>query len=181
MRCGLVHGGWTKNYNAAVRFKDQASANAIAKVISHQAQADMMYVGLDLAGEDAPKKPTIIIDFDGVIHSYRSGWKAIDVMPDNPVRGAIDFLWRASEHFHVAVFSTRSSEARGRSAMRRYIRDHAMDHFEDVSQAHELVKRLQFPARKLPALVTIDDRAIPFLGQFPSIDYIKAFRPWNKP
>ena len=35
---------------------------------------------------------TILLDFDGVIHSYTSGWKGAGVIPDPPVPGAIDFL-----------------------------------------------------------------------------------------
>lgn len=29
--------------------------------------------------------PTVSFDFDGVIHSYRSGWKGAAVIPDPPV------------------------------------------------------------------------------------------------
>ena len=36
--------------------------------------------------------PIICVDFDGVIHSYTSGWKGIDVIPDDPVPGAIEWL-----------------------------------------------------------------------------------------
>lgn len=31
--------------------------------------------------------PTVSFDFDGVIHSYRSGWKGAAVIPDPPVEG----------------------------------------------------------------------------------------------
>lgn len=31
--------------------------------------------------------PTVSFDFDGVIHSYRSGWKGAAVIPDPPIEG----------------------------------------------------------------------------------------------
>ena len=34
---------------------------------------------------DATDIPTVSFDFDGVIHSYRSGWKGAAVIPDPPV------------------------------------------------------------------------------------------------
>lgn len=35
---------------------------------------------------------TICIDFDGVLHSYTSGWQGEDVASDPPVPGAIEWL-----------------------------------------------------------------------------------------
>ena len=35
------------------------------------------------------KKPIVVLDFDGVIHSYKSGWKGADVIPDEPVPGPV--------------------------------------------------------------------------------------------
>ena len=29
-------------------------------------------------------KPILCLDFDGVVHSYTSGWKGADVIPDPP-------------------------------------------------------------------------------------------------
>ena len=36
--------------------------------------------------------PIICVDFDGVIHSYKSGWRGVAVIPDPPVPGAIEWL-----------------------------------------------------------------------------------------
>lgn len=39
---------------------------------------------------------------------------------------------------------------------------------------------LIFPTAKPSALVTIDDRAITFTGEWPDIEFLRTFRPWNK-
>src|ERR1700743_3429981 len=55
-------------------------------------------------------KPILCLDFDGVIHSYASGWKGADVIPDPPVAGAIEFIREALKHFRVAIFSSRTNQ-----------------------------------------------------------------------
>lgn len=52
-------------------------------------------------------KPILCLDFDGVIHSYASGWKGANVIHDPPVPGAIAFLREAVQSFRVAIFSGR--------------------------------------------------------------------------
>lgn len=37
------------------------------------------------------KKPILNFDFDGVCHSYTSGWQSADTIPDDPVPGLFDF------------------------------------------------------------------------------------------
>lgn len=113
-------------------------------------------------------KPTLLVDFDGVIHSYASGWKGEAVIPDPPVPGAFDFLDKALDDFQVAIYSSRSKTKEGLQAMKAWFRVHG---FVRVTE-------LGFPAQKPPAFLTIDDRALCFTGVWPSIDEIKTFKPW---
>ena len=62
-------------------------------------------------------KPILCVDFDGVIHSYASGWKGADAIPDPPVPGAMEFLREALRHFRVSIFSSRSNQPGGIAAM----------------------------------------------------------------
>lgn len=137
------------------------------------------------------RKPILCLDFDGVIHSYESGWKGAAVIPDPPVPGAMKFLVEAAEHFTVAVYSSRSGQPGGIDAMKAYISGHIIDFMPgDGSQggaptaafaALDFVSEvLQWPTEKPPALVTIDDRAVTFTGAWPAIDDLLAFKPWNK-
>lgn len=119
-------------------------------------------------------KPILCLDFDGVIHSYTSGWKAADVIPDPPVPGAMDFLREAVKHFRVAIFSSRSNQPGGLDAMKDYVALNSQSGF------HDPIEDIEWPLEKPPAFVTIDDRAITFTGEWPSMDSLLAFKPWNK-
>ena len=37
-------------------------------------------------------KPTVVFDFDGVIHSYKSGWRGPENIPDPVVPGIADAI-----------------------------------------------------------------------------------------
>jgi hypothetical protein len=119
-------------------------------------------------------KPILCLDFDGVIHSYTSGWKGADVIPDPPVPGAMTFIREALQHFRVAIFSSRSNQPGGLDAMKDYIAANSELGF------HDPIEGLEWPLEKPAAFVTIDDRAITFTGVWPDIDTLKAFKPWNK-
>jgi hypothetical protein len=116
-------------------------------------------------------KPTIIVDFDGVLHSYASGWKGADVIPDPPVDGAMEFLDEAVKHFRVAIFSSRSHQEGGIEAMKNWLDDHGA--------SWDVQVLVEFPTVKPPAILSIDDRAICFNGTFPTMEFIKDFQPWN--
>jgi hypothetical protein len=132
----------------------------------------------DEEGEEV-SKPILCLNFDGVIHSYSSGWKGATVIPDPPVAGALDFIDRARDHFIVAIFSSRSNQVGGKNAMVQYLQDQ-MTAFWNADKAIRVLLDIEFPSEKPAAFVTIDDRALTFDGTWPRLEDIKAFQPWHK-
>ena len=128
--------------------------------------------------------PILCLDFDGVCHSYTSGWQGADVIPDPPVSGLFMFLNKAREHFDIQIFSSRSHQPGGRTAMQSWFLRHTpVRHEPDdfTGWYKEWVMRAQtFPMDKPSAMITLDDRGLLFTGVWPSIEELKAFQPWNK-
>lgn len=143
-------------------------------------------------------KPVLSIDFDGVLHSYASGWKGAHIIPDPPVPGAIDALLGYLEAgFDVAIFSSRSKSLRGRWAMKAWLSKAIADHWEKGGRARiydtevecwgdaaGIYRKFLWPWFKPAALMTIDDRALTFNGNWSDVAYapnsIRMFKPWNK-
>lgn len=126
-------------------------------------------------------KPILCLDFDGVIHSYSSGWKGADTIPDPPVDGAMSFIWNAADHFRVAVFSSRSNQKGGLKAMQDWLWKHFTEYWgPHQTEARDKLAEIEWPLEKPAAMVTIDDRAVMFTGEWPKIDDLLAFKPWNK-
>jgi hypothetical protein len=117
-------------------------------------------------------KKTIVVDFDGVLHSYASGWKGATVVPDGPVEGAFEWLTAAVERFDIAIYSSRSREKGGIEAMRDWLAREGL--------AERVLEQLKFPRTKVPAHVYLDDRGWRFEGTFPELDALDAFQPWFK-
>ena len=126
---------------------------------------------------DTPKRLHILcLDFDGVCHSYTSGWRGAAVIPDPPVPGMWEFLESAVHHFELHIFSSRSHQFGGTAAMKAWFLEHANSGFrQDIAR-----KFLRFPLEKPPSFVTIDDRCICFTGTWPSMKDVLNFRVWNK-
>jgi hypothetical protein len=122
--------------------------------------------------EAIKNKKILCIDFDGVIHSYSSGWKGENVVSDPPVSGAIEWLKTASTLYNINIYSSRSKSYDGVLAMKDWLLDNGMTTMD--------IERIKFPTQKPAAYLTIDDRAICFNGVFPSFDEIDNFKPWNK-
>lgn len=70
------------------------------------------------------RKPILCLDFDGVIHSYTSGWKGPRNIPDPPVPGALEFIVElmTQEHFQLMIYSSRSRYFGARRAMKKWLR-----------------------------------------------------------
>lgn len=117
----------------------------------------------------AANKQTVVFDFDGVIHSYKSGWQGIDCIPDEPVEGIRDELKRIHDAgYEVAVVSTRCKVQEGMWAINDYLNKHDMLQFVD-----------KICKEKPPAIVYIDDRAIRFDGNPKGLlEQIQSFKPW---
>jgi hypothetical protein len=128
-------------------------------------------------------KKILCLDFDGVIHSYSSGWNGPINIPDPPVPGALEFIMRAVRDFEVHIFSSRSNQVGGIPAMQQYL----IAEFSNMEEANTfwniakfVTETLKWPREKPPAFVGIDDRVLTFNGNWPSIQDLKNFKPWNK-
>jgi len=119
-------------------------------------------------------KTILAVDFDGVLHSYASGWKGPDVILDPPFPGAIEWLHLMTQHFRVEIFSSRSGMQGGIPAMVAWINQWAVKVTGDANWTSEII----YPTVKPPAKVTLDDRALTFTGQWPTVQEIKDFQPW---
>lgn len=110
---------------------------------------------------------TVVFDFDGVIHSYKSGFKGLDVIPDTAVSGikeAIDEIRAAG--YKVVVVSTRCREEAGIKAIKAYLSKNSIV-VDEITHT------------KPPAIVYIDDRAICFDGDAAGLlKKIETFKPW---
>ena len=119
----------------------------------------------------------LCLDFDGVCHSYESGWKGADVIPDPPVEGLFEFLEIASEKFVINIFSSRSHQEGGIEAMKAWF---YLWFGRKYGRTSVPPYELRFPKNKPPAYVTLDDRVLTFTGEWPETNDLVNFKPWNK-
>lgn len=115
------------------------------------------------------KRQTVVFDFDGVIHSYRSGWQGPGNIPDPAVPGIKEAIAELREiGYKVIVVSTRCAEPAGKDAVEEYLLDRGIT-VDGVT------------AEKPPAVCYIDDRAICFDGHPEKlIEQVMSFSPWHK-
>lgn len=114
---------------------------------------------------------TVVFDFDGVIHSYTSGWKGETKIPDPPVPGIQEALKEIHDAgYEVVVVSTRCKTVLGRMAIENWLDIYGM-----TQEVDKVCKE------KPPAIAYIDDRAICFDGHPETLlKKIQNFQPWHK-
>lgn len=126
-------------------------------------------------------KPTLCIDFDGVIHSYEKGWQD-GVIYGSVTPGFFEWAEQAAEHFKLVVYSSRSKTSDGINAMMVWLYEQRKK-WRAEGGMHEIDAPLsfEFANEKPPAFLTIDDRAIQFNGDWAAFDplVLKTFKPWN--
>lgn len=91
----------------------------------------------------------VAVDFDGVLHSYTSGWTG--PYPKNPPNpGAVLAVEALIEvGYEVVVMTTRASTIEGEAAVIAWLEYHGFP-------------PLPVTSHKIPALAYIDDRAVTF-------------------
>lgn len=108
---------------------------------------------------------TICLDFDGVLHSYKSGWTGLDNIADDPVPGAKETCEKLIElGYNLVILSTRFNEDHNKS-------DFTSNSSTGKRAAKDWLKKHGFPEMKLvttkpPASLYVDDRAFRFNGDF---------------
>ena len=112
------------------------------------------------------ERKTVVLDFDGVIHSYTSGWICDTVIPDPPVPGIREAIADIRKDYRVVVVSSRCSTEKGCAAIASWLSKYGIE-VDDIAK------------EKPPAVCYVDDRAICFDGRADSLkEKIAAFQPW---
>jgi hypothetical protein len=127
----------------------------------------------ELIQEARGGEKTIAIDFDGVINSYKSGWKG-PTETDEPVLSAAESISSLfNRGYKLIIFSTRASTPEGVETIREYLRKHTENDL--------LVNSIEITDRKPISDVYIDDRAISFTGDWEdTLKKIDDFEPWTE-
>jgi len=109
---------------------------------------------------------TIAIDFDGVIHSYYSGWQGALVANDPIVPGIKEVIAELRKDYDVVIMSSRCLHPGGTQTIENYLRKYNI-----------VVDGIT--GEKIPAMVYVDDRAITFHKVKGLVDQIKQFKTWH--
>lgn len=129
-------------------------------------------------------KPTLCLDFDGVIHSYTSGWQGDTTISDPVVPGFFEWAEKAAKFFKLVIYSSRSKNPDAITAMQLYLYEQRKL-WRSAGGKTETNEPLsfEFASEKPAAFLTIDDRAICFKGNWAELEPadLLNFWPWNKP
>jgi hypothetical protein len=120
--------------------------------------------------------PILSLDFDGVVHDYKQGWKG-GAIYGQVTDGFFDWAVLAAEEFTLVIHSSRAQTPEGAAAILEWL---AAEATRTGNAGVEGLFSVQ--AQKPPALVTIDDRCVRFDGNWndPKLNppTLRAFKPW---
>jgi len=113
------------------------------------------------------RKPNLVVDFDGTIQTYASGWQGPDNIPDPPtkdVKKALDIL---KNSFRIIIFSVRAETEEGAKGIEAYMEKHNL-YYDKI----QITK---------PIGLIIDDNCIRFEGDWSkTLQQIADFQHWQK-
>jgi hypothetical protein len=123
--------------------------DAVDRILATRPASDVLLEKLGIGR----LRRTVCLDFDGVLHSYRSGWCGAEIIPDPPIHGTREAVAQLRRHYRVVVHSSRCHSEEGRRAVANWLQKHDIT----VDEVCE---------HKPPALVYVDDRAVRFRGNW---------------
>jgi len=152
-------------------------------------------------------KPTICLDFDGVIHSYEKGWHNGQIY-GTVVSGFFEWAETVKNDYTLVVYSSRSTNIDQRRQMvtwlwYRYLEWSDKDNLipvadevqgdndeikSNIQEIRNLIKVFDhlftFASEKPPAYLTIDDRCVCFTGDWNAPELLpqalKDFKSWTE-
>lgn len=113
----------------------------------------------------------IVLDFDGTIATYNGEFKSPEQIDGTPIKGTFEFIEKLiKDGYKVCISSSRMSEKSGISAIKEWF----------INYNFKFESELEYSYGKLPAHLYVDDRAFTFNGTYPSISYVKNFKPYHE-
>ena len=115
-------------------------------------------------------KPTICLDFDGVVNWYRPETRPKEynhaIINDVPVPGVWNAIRELRKKYRVVVYSVRCSESKGVIAISNWLWRHQIQ-VDDICST------------KPPAMIYVDDRGVQFRGDWhKTLKDIEEFSTW---
>lgn len=112
-------------------------------------------------------RPTIVFDFDGVIHRYSKGWCDGSIY-DIPTKSIKELLDELRSRYKIVIISTRCNNEKSKNEMIWWLHNNKIS-YDEIS------------AEKVPAIAYVDDRAICFKGDCVKLkEEIINFKPWQQ-
>lgn len=106
-------------------------------------------------------KPTILIDFDGVLSQYNGKYDPI-AEPGPPTTGARAACFSLAKHYKLLCFTTRN-----RIQVEPWLSKYGFSCIQAITSI------------KVPAFLQIDDRSIQFVGNWSqTLKEVEGYKPW---